>query len=175
MPNKKDDFDIDIEEIKKTIEKLKSSGASQEDIELIENMLNAIINREKKPLIIRFLYSSLAFMIKFIAMIIISLVLFGFMKDSIILENRWLILIISLIVSITLIIYDKIYWYKYNPFKKSYIPFFIFILLIAIAFLINSTHFQIFNHSSMWIFYFPIARILYLFIDFYITKKFLTF
>lgn len=174
MPDNKKDNDEKLKEMLEIINVLKENNDDQEEIEILENLINTLIKANNRSLFSTILLKISGILLRIIIGIILSLTIFGFMKDSIILDNKWLIIVIAFIISLVLIIYDHIYWYKYDPNNKSYIPISIFILLMGLAFILNSSVIKIFVHSSMWLFYLPLARILYKIIDGYFMKKFPT-
>ena len=96
------------------INALKENNDDQEEIEVLESLINALIKDNNRSLFSKILIKISGFLLRIIIGIILSLSIFGFMKDSIILDNKWLIFVIAIIISLVLIIYDEIYWYKYN-------------------------------------------------------------
>lgn len=160
-------------ELLESFERLKSDGlVNDDDINEFLLVIDEAIENSKKSTLRRLGRFLFLFFISLFVMYFASLVLFGLFYTNLTLENKPLIFLVALVISLPLVIYDKIPLYGIKFFRKYLILKYLLVMVLFIATLcfINTYVFQVFMFSTTWVFYVILLLIIYLIFASYIDR-----
>ncbi len=157
------------EKIKTMLDELTSNNdVSDEERLIMEGLLQKLIIRKKESKLKRLLRVLRALCYKLVILYIISLILSGFFISSFVLDNKLLIFLVTLIISVGLTIFEALPIFLKNKGAKSYLLLF-GIIIINVCLLNNI--FPVFKHAYYWAFFLIALEVCYAVFMNYIFKK----
>lgn len=170
----KNKFDEKKKELEKIIEELKESefDISNDEMEELESLMNECLKTESKPLWKKLFSGFLFVLTHFVVLYFLSMVAFGIFFETLALSNKWLIFLVSLVISLVLTIFEDI---PRNPFRRHFISINLMILLVIVIgfYIVNRDIYQVFQSSITTIFYLFTVITLFIMIDYSIIRKYL--
>ena len=183
MPNdnlddekKKTEEEKSIEDdVKKTLDELKSKGMNLSDEELaeFEKILTRLARKERESAFKKLFKSGLEYLLRFGILFLVCTISMGFFYYFLVLENIMMVLLVSLTVSFALLAIEMLFDFIIT--KNARHPFTLYMLfiivLVGFSVAFNYFDFKIFELASIWIAYYIAVLSIYLIINYIILKQ----